>query len=329
MNRPLVELHVHLDGSLRIPTMLDIAREEGVVLPAKDEAGLCKVLRCGQIRAGLPQYLEHFAITTSVMQSRKALTRIAKEFIEDSAAEGILWTEPRFMPSLHTRGGLSEEEVMEAVLDGLRLGGMERSVGWRLIVCSMTHVSPDETGRMTDLAIGYRKYGVAAIDMAGDDTLDDSAHIPHFRRALENGVNVVKHASESDGPECALRAIRDFGAKRLGHALRAAEDPEVVEEIWRHGVGIEACLTSNLQIGKAASYAGHSARGYHRKGMLVSLNCDNRMLADTTLTKELELARHHWELDELGVQRLVWNAIQMSFAPPQVKDNLHRLLRTA
>lgn len=329
MIRPLVELHVHLDGSLRIPTMLDIAREEGIDLPAGDEAGLCKVLRCGQIRASLPQYLEHFAHTTSVMQSQKALTRIAKEFIEDSAAEGVLWTEPRFMPSLHTRNGLREEEVMEAVLDGLRLGEMECGVGWRLIVCSMTHVSPDETGRMVDLAIRYRKYGVAAVDMAGDDTLDDSAHAWHFQRALEKEVNVVKHASESAGPACALRAIRDFGAKRLGHALRAAEDPEVVEEIWRRGVGIEACLTSNLQIGKAESYAGHSARSYHKKGMLVSLNCDNRMLADTTLTKELELARHHWDLDGLGVQRLLWNAIEMSFAPKPVKDNLHQLLRTA
>jgi adenosine deaminase len=118
-----------------------------------------------------------------------------------------------------------------------------------------------------------------------------------------------------------------FGAERIGHGLRALRDRKLQFEIWTRGVGVEACLTSNVQTKAAASYSDHAARAYMEYGGLIGLSTDNRMLADTTMHRELELAKLHWELDAMGVRRLVWNAIEMSFAAPATKDALHAELR--
>lgn len=325
--RPLVELHLHLDGSMRVTTMLEIARAENIRLPASDELGLRRALACGRIRESLPQYLEHFAHTTAVMQSRAALTRIARELIEDCADDGLKYVEIRFMPSLHTANGLVEEEVTEAVLEGMTIGGLRRNVGWGLIVCSMRHVAPEVTGRMIDVAIRYRRNGVVAVDLAGDDNLPSLDHALHFRRAQETGLHVTIHAAEGGPPERVMEAMEIFGAERIGHGIQALRDPKLQFEIWTRGVGVEACLTSNVQTKAAASYADHAALAYMRYGGLICLNTDNRMLADTTMDKELSLAQIHWGLETVQVQRLVWNAIEMSFAPDAVKTALHAELR--
>ena len=325
--RPLVELHLHLDGSMRVATMLEIARAEGIALPATEELALRQALACGRVRESLPQYLEHFAHTTAVMQSRAALTRIAAELLEDCADDGLRYVEARFMPALHTGGGLSEEEVVEAVLEGMTIGGLRRHVGWGIIICSLRHVDPAVTGRMVDVAIRYRRYGVVAVDLAGDDNLPSLDHAPHFRRAKAAGLHVVIHAAEGGPAERVMEAMEVFGAERIGHGVQALRDPKLQFEIWTRGVGVEACLTSNVQTRNAASYADHAALAYMRYGGLICLNTDNRMLADTTMDKELALAQIHWGLESVQVQRLIWNAIEMSFATDATKTALHEELR--
>ncbi|MEK7545446.1 MAG: adenosine deaminase [Patescibacteria group bacterium] len=325
--KPLVELHLHLDGSLRIPTMLEIASSEGIRLPATDEAGLRQALSCGTVRESLAQYLEHFAHTTAVMQSRKALTRIACELIEDCAADGLKYVEVRFMPSLHTSGGLAEEEVMEAVLEGMTIGGLRHGLGGGLIVCSMRHVDPSVTGRMVDLAIRYRRNGVVAVDLAGDDNLPALEHAPHFRRAKEAGLHVTIHAAEGGPPERVMEAMEIFGAERIGHGIQALRDPKLQFELWTRRVGVEACLSSNVQTKAAASYSDHAARAYMEFGGLICLNTDNRLLAGTTMVHELALARLFWKLQPVQVRRLIWNAIEMAFISKEAKTALHAELR--
>lgn len=320
--KPIVELHLHLDGSLRIPTMLEIARAEGIRLPACDEDGLREALRCGEIRHSLPTYLEHFAHTTSVMQSRAALTRIAAELIEDCAAEGLKYVETRFMPSLHTKGGLREEEVMEAVIDGLTLGSVRTGIGWGLIVCSMRHVSPEETGRMIDLAIRFRRYGAVAVDLAGNDMLPALDHAPHFLRAKDAGLHVTIHAAESGPPERIREAVTAFGADRIGHAVNAIKDRRMLDLLARDRIGVEACLTSNLQVGTVGMIETHPARSYLKEGLLVALNTDNRMLADTTMEREHALARDLWKLEDADLERLVLNGIEMAFLGEDAKLRL-------
>ncbi len=324
---PLVELHLHLDGSLRIATMLEIAEAENTVLPARTESGLRKALACGEVRASLPQYLEHFDHTTAVLQSRSALTRVAIELIEDCAADGLKYVEARYMPRLSTLGGLSDEEVVEAILEGMTIGGMRHGVGWGFIVCSLRHVDPSVTGRMIDVAIRYRRNGVVAVDLAGNDMLPSLDHAPHFRRAAEAGLHVTIHAAESGPPERIREAVELFGAERVGHAVNAIRDPRMLELLAKRGVGIEACLTSNLQTRTVSLIDLHPAWVYLKEGLRVGLNTDNRTLADTTMARELGLAQEAWKLEEGDLVKLVAASIDMSFAPDAAKLALHAALR--
>lgn len=320
--RPLVALHEHLDGCVRIATMLDIAINERITLPSQTREGLAQALRCGEIRQNLGDYLSAFPITTSVMQSQSALTRIAREHVEDAARDGVKWLEPRFMPELHTARGLSLDFVFGAVRDGLYYAGKQHGVGWGMIVCSMRHVHPDVTGRMIDLAIRYKNHGIVAVDLAGDDNLPAYEHAKHYLRAKENGLEVVIHAGESGPAIRVVEAVEKFGATRIGHGNKALIEPELVEYLFRHRVGVEACPTSNVQTKGVESYETHPAQNCLNAGMLVSINTDNRTLADTTAVRELELVRQHWNLNLTQVQRLIWNGIYMSFAPKAVKQQL-------
>lgn len=327
MLKSLAELHLHLDGSLRLGTMLDIALRENIItLPAKLEPDLRTTLLCGEVRESLGQYLEHFAHTTAVMQSQPALKRIAMELMEDLAADGVKYAEVRFMPSLHTARGMSEDFVMGAVLDGLGEGGRRYGVHWGLIVCSMRHVDPETTRRMIDLAIRYKSCGVVAVDLAGDDNLPALEHAPHFLRARESGLHVTIHAAEEGPSERIMEAVERFGAERIGHGVKAIHDPRVMDFIKRRNIGIEACLTSNVQTRTAASYETHPALLYLREGITVSLNTDNRMLAGTTMPREFALAKEKWRLGEDDERQLLWNAIHTSFAPSDVKTELYNAL---
>ncbi len=327
MLEPLVELHLHLDGSLRLGTMLEIALRENVrTLPATIEADLRAALRCGEVRDSLAEYLSHFAYTTAVMQSQGALKRIAMELMEDVAADGVKYAEVRFMPSLHTQRGMSEDFVMGAVLDGLGEGGRRNGVHWGLIVCSMRHVDPEVTRRMIDLAMRYKSCGVVGVDLAGDDNLAAFEHAPHFLRAKENGLHVTIHAAEEGPPERVREAVERFGAERIGHGVKAIYDRRIMDFVQRRGIGIEACLTSNVQTRTALSYEAHPALLYLRKGITVSLNTDNRMLAGTTMPREYALAKEKWRLGENDERQLLWNAIHISFAPPDVKTQLYNTL---
>lgn len=317
---PLVELHLHLDGSLRLNTMLDIAHRERLTLPASDETGLYKILRCGTVRESLADYLDAFPVTTSVMQSRYALARIARELIEDCAKEGLRYVEVRFMPFLHTDRGLRGSEVMEAVLQGLREGETRTGLQWGLLVCSMRHMPVRVTAEMMTLAIRYRNDGVVGVDMAGDDTISALEHAPHYLRAKEAGLGVTIHAAEAGPPVRAIEALEFFGADRLGHAIRIGEDRSVLERIIREGVPLEVCPTSNVQIRQVACYATHPAREYLRLGARVSIHTDNRMLADTTMEKEVRLVTEAWKLDVKLQAKLRTNPLFDSFSPEVVNS---------
>jgi adenosine deaminase len=320
--KPLVELHLHLDGSLRLATMLDIARAEGVRLPASDEDGLRRALACGEVRGSLAQYLEHFDHTTAVMQTREALTRIAIELMEDCAADGLRYVEVRYMPALSARGGLVEEEAVEAILDGLTIGGMRHALGWGFIACSLRHLDPSATARTVEVAVRYRRNGVVGVDLAGDDALPALDHAPHFRRAKEAGLNVTIHAAESGPPARIREAVELFGADRVADAVNAIRDARMMDLLMERGGGVEACLTSNVQTRAVGMIDLHPAWVYLKDGILVGLNTDNRTLAGTTMARELELARDAWKLDDGDMAKLVSNAIEMSFASDAAKAAL-------
>lgn len=284
---PKAELHCHLDGSLRVETILELAKERNVQLPTHDPVALRKMMVQDEA-ASLVNYLKAFDISLLVMQDAEALRRIAYELLEDCVKENVIYIEVRYAPILHTRNGMRLAGIVEAVLQGLREGERDFGVQWGLIICGMRHSDPKYTLQMAELCIAYKHQGVVAFDLAGAEGGNPAAeHAEAFQLIRENNVNITIHAGEAYGPASIKQALHDCGAHRLGHAVRLKEDGDLLNYCCDHRVPLEICLTSNVQTGAIAEMALHPLRFYYDYGMRVVINTDNRLMSGVSMTDEL------------------------------------------
>ncbi|MBT6389752.1 MAG: adenosine deaminase, partial [Candidatus Marinimicrobia bacterium] len=222
---PKVELHCHLDGSLRIETILDLARRHNVSLPSSDASGLTKILSIGKKRGTLEEYITRFDITLSVMQTRDSLKRIAYELIEDVAAENIRYIEIRYSPILHTSNGMTLDEAIFSVRDGLKKGEKDFGVRSGIIVCGIRHISPEASLKLADLCVRFKNKGVVGFDLAGaEENFPAKDHREAFYMILNHNINATIHAGEAFGPTSIHQAIHYCGAHRIGHGTRLKED---------------------------------------------------------------------------------------------------------
>lgn len=283
---PKAELHVHLDGSLRPATLLELAREAGHPLPAADAASLADWMHVTDAR-NLVDYLDRFRTTLAVMQSATAIERIARELVEDMAEEGVRYAEIRFCPSLNTRAGLTPDEVLHAALRGLRAAERSHDIRTALIVCALRNESPVASRGMAQLAAAFRDHGVVGFDLAGpEDGHPPAEHLAAFRIAAEAGLGVTIHAGEAHGPASIAEAVHVCGARRIGHGTRLVEDPDLVDYVNDFRIPVEVCLTSNVQTRVAASYVDHPLLELYEKGLVLTLCTDNRLMSATTVTAE-------------------------------------------
>ncbi len=317
---PKVELHCHLDGSLRIETILELAEQQKVRLPASDPDALRKLLVVGEDCRSLEQYLKAFEITLSVMQDEKSLERIAYELVADAADENIRYLEVRYSPILHTRKGLRLSRIVDAVNDGLSRGEREFGVVTGVIICGMRNINPEVSYQLAELAVAYKNRGVVAFDLAGAET-DHPAknHREAFFLILRNNINCTLHAGESYGPESIHQALHYCGAHRIGHGTRLKEDGDLLNYVNDHRIPLEICLTSNVQTRATKSFGEHPLRFYYDYGLRTTLNTDNRLMSDTTVSKELLRAHTHlgFEMDEL-IDLIIFG-FKSSFLPYRAK----------
>ena len=303
---PKAELHVHLDGSLRPYTLMELARERDVVLPADDVDALADYMTVDDA-ASLEEYLERFDITLSVMQDAGALERVAYELALDHAAEGVRYVEMRFCPLLNTEGELTADEVVEATLAGARRAEAEADIRANVILCALRTLDPATSLEVAELAIAYRDRGVCGFDIAGAESgYPVGDHADAFQRAFQAEVPITIHAGEGYGPASIREALELGHARRLGHGTRLGEDPELLEEVRRRRIPLEVCLTSNVQTGVVPSVAEHPARRYLLAGVPLTLCTDNRLMSGVSLTDELESAHRRLGLgwaELLGVVR--------------------------
>lgn len=288
---PKAELHVHLDGSLRPATLLELASERSVSLPASSPSGVAAHMRVSDATS-LEEYLERFSTTLSVMQDAEALERIAYELVADHAAENVWYVEPRFCPLLNTEGDLTADDAIAAAMRGLERGRRDFGIGTSLIVCALRTHEPSETLHMAELAVAWHDRGVSGFDIAGAEAGHPvSEHAEAFAFAADRDVPITIHAGEGAGP-ASIRQALDYGlADRIGHGTRLEEDPKLLEEVRSRGIPLEVCITSNVQTGVVSSASRHPARRYLLAGIPVSLSTDNRLMSGVTLTHEYELAR--------------------------------------
>jgi len=324
---PKTDLHVHLDGSLRISTILDLARKNNVKLPADEPEGLARAMHCGENTGSLVKYLEAFDVTLMVLQTQDALFRAAYELAQDAAAENVRYMEVRYAPLLHTRRGLSHTRVVEAVLDGLRAAQIDHRITSNVIICGIRNISPESSLEMAELAVAYKGRGVTGFDLAGAE-YDHPAkkHKEAFALIRKNNINITIHAGEAYGPESIEQAIHVCGAHRIGHGVRLREDGDLLHYVNDHRIALECCPSSNVQTGAVKDLATHPLKLYHDLGLRVTVNTDNRLITDTTVSKELWLAHTKMGLSLQDLKQIVLNGFKAAFLPYHERRGMLRAI---
>lgn len=298
---PKTDLHVHLDGSLRPTTLIELAEERDVKLPTRDPDALVDYMHVQDAR-DLVDYLERFDITLSVMQDAEALERIAFELAEDAAAENVRYMEVRFSPVLNVQNGLTLEEAVAAPLRGLRRAEKEYGIRTGIIICGIRNMSPHTSMDLADLTVQFKRDGVVAFDLAGAEYNNPAKmHREAFYRVGNANIAATIHAGEAYGPESIHQALHYCNANRIGHGTRLFEDPELMQYVNDFRIPIEICITSNVQTRAVESFEKHPVRLYYDEGLVVTLNTDNRLMSATTVTDEYWRAHEHlgFSWDEL------------------------------
>ncbi len=322
---PKTDLHCHLDGSLRLETILDLADRNGVRLPADTPEGLARAIHRGEICASLEDYLTAFDVTLAVLQTEEALYRAAHELALDCAAENVRYFEVRYSPVLHTREGLKPTTILEAVLDGLRAAKRETGIKSNVIVCGIRHMDPQTSVRLAELAVAYKGKGVVGFDLAGaEEGHPARRHQEAVQLILDNNVNVTIHAGEAYGPESIAQAVHYCGAHRIGHGVRLRENGDLLNYVNDHRVPLEMCPSSNVQTRSVADFQSHPLKFYFDFGLRVTVNTDNRLITDTTATKELRVIHERMGFTLADICTVLVQGFKSAFLPFREKQDLLR-----
>ena len=329
---PKVELHVHLDGAMRPSTLWELAHKRGMQLDFPDEASFCAACLCRE-GATLPEFLEKFAIMCPIVAgSVEGVERVAYEFVEDKASEGVVYAEARYAPQLLTAPDVSAEDVVRAVHRGFSRGLADFGVDVRSILCCMRHMAGD-SATVIDLCLKYAGKGVVGIDLAGDESRTDRDHpdeppqVAAFDRARKRGVHRTVHAAEAGPAWNVWEAVEILHAERIGHGYHCLEDDAVYDMVRRKGIHLEICPHSSIQTGAvvlddAVGWASHPLVTFAKDGASFSVNTDDPTVCGVSLLDEYLVVV---EKMGVGVEVLVQgvrNAADATFLDPDAKKKL-------
>jgi adenosine deaminase len=322
---PKVLLHDHLDGGLRPQTVLELAKQTGYQdLPGDNVAELTKRLTEGAHRGHLEIYLDAFRHTVAVMQTPDALRRVAAECAEDLAADGVVYAEVRFAPELHTERGLSLDQVVQAVLEGFARGSEGRGITVYALLTAMRTAA--RSLEIAELAVRYRDEGVVGFDIAGAEAgWPPSRHLDAFQYLKRENFHITIHAGEAFGLPSIWEAVQWCGTERLGHGVRIADDIQISAEgtvrlgrlaayIRDRRIPLEMCPTSNVQTGAAPSIALHPLRVLRQLSFRVTVNTDNRLMSQVTLSSEFHKLAGEFGYGWSDIEWLTVNAMKSAFA---------------
>ncbi len=312
---PKPELHVHLDGSLRPGTLVELAKEYKVKLPTTDIAELTRYLHVSDAR-NLMDYLARFEVTLSVLQTPDALERVTYELVEDGAADGVRYMEIRYSPILCTKRGMPLTEAVEAPLRGMRRAEKDFGVRTALIICGIRNMSPATSMDLANLTVAFKGKGVVAFDLAGAEyNYPAKKHREAFYTVVNANVAATIHAGEAYGPESIAQALHYCHADRIGHGTRLFEDPDLERYVNDRRVPLEVCVTCNVQTHAVPSLEQHPVRRYFDLGIVVCLNTDNRLMSATTVTDEYWLAHTRLGFTRDEIEKMILHGFKSAFMP--------------
>ena len=320
---PLIDLHRHLDGSIRLATILDLGRQHGIPLPGDTLEELKPHVVVSTPQPGLVEFLAKFRWMTAVLADYDACRRVARENVEDAQGEGIRYLELRFSPLFMADAyNLDPSKVTAAVIEGVREGEAATGVKANLIGILTRTYGPTRARRELRALLDHREE-IVALDLAGDEgNWPGELFVGHFQEGRDAGWQVTVHAGEAAGAESIVTAIDQLGATRIGHAVRAAEDPAVMDLLLQRRIGIEANLTSNVQTSTVPDYAAHPLKKFLQAGLLATINTDDPGISGIDLRHELDVAAPAAGLDEAQIVQALENAWEIAFLPPGEKARL-------
>ena len=324
---PKAELHCHLDGSMRLETMIDLAKKHGRMeeLPADSVEGLRDELRAVEASDSLEAYLAWFQYTIPLLQTSDAIARAAYELAADNAAENVRYLEVRYSPILHVEEDLSLEAVNDAVLDGLARAEQDLDITTSLIICGLRDRFESASMRLAEMAVEYKHDGIVAFDLAGGEAGNPpKGHLHAFYHARNNLLNLTIHAGEAWGPDSIRQALFYCGAHRIGHGISLRKDPELMQYFADHRIPLEICPSSNVHTQAVPSLEAHPIETYVASNVPVTVNTDNRLFSRTSVTEELWRVYQHCNLSASELREVALNGFRYSFLPYDRKQNLLR-----
>jgi adenosine deaminase len=313
-NLPLIDLHRHLDGNVRLQTILDLGRQHNLPLPARDVEGLRPYVQVTEPQPGIMAFIAKFRWMTGVLVDYAACRRVAYENVEDAQHERIDYLELRFSPWFMAEPhGLDPAGVVEAVADGVTAGARDCQVKVKLIGILSRTYGPETAWKELEALLQYSDR-LVGLDLAGDEAnWPGELFVAHLQRAREAGLEITIHAGEAAGPESVWQALRELEAARIGHAIHAVEDPALLECLAEQRVGIESSLTSNVQTSTVPDYASHPLKEFLERGLLATINTDDPGISGIDLRHEYEVAAPAAGLTVAQTRQAQRNALTIAF----------------
>lgn len=326
-NLPKIELHCHLDGSVRVDTIIDIVKKENIKLESYKKDDIEKIAKVPNDCKSLNEYLKRFDLPLKVMQSKENLKRITFELLEDAQKENIKYIEVRFAPLLHLNKGLSISEVIQSVLDGIVEAERIYDIKGNIILCCMRNMSEEDALVVVEEGKKFLGKGVVGIDLAGPE---EEGFIKKYKRAIElarnYGYNITIHAGEAASGQNVIDAINICKAQRIGHGIRIKNMEEAYKLVKETGITLEMCPTSNIQTKTIEDFKEYPLYDFYKDGINISINTDNRTVSNINLTNEIQFIMSKFNISKNDYINIYLNTVNATFADDNTKEWLREII---
>lgn len=324
---PKIELHCHLDGSVRPQTVLDIAKSENIEIETYDIKQVEELLKAPEECTSLVEYLNRFNIPLLIMQSKAALKRVTYELLEDASKENVKYIEIRYAPVLHVNKGLTLEEVIESVLYGIEAGERDFDIKANIILSCLRHRGPESAMTVVEAGRKYLNKGVVAIDLCGAENEGFAKEfVQVISKAREYGYRVTIHAGETGFGSNVIDSIKLLHAERIGHGVSIKDLSEAYDLVRDRKVLLEMCPTSNINTKIVKGFDDHPFYKFYKDGIKVSINTDNRTVSNTNITKECEGINGTVNMTFEDYKSIYLDSVDATFASEELKENLRKLI---
>ncbi|WDE02261.1 adenosine deaminase [Thalassomonas actiniarum] len=322
-NVPKIDLHCHLDGSVRPQTIIELARLQGLSLPSEDIDEIKTLMVAPETCPNLDEYLSRFELPLSVMQTQEAIERISFEVFEDAAKENVKYLEVRFGPQLHQQQGLTFGQIIDSAVKGMRKAEKRYDIHGNYILSILRTFAKDKINDIIDAGAKHLNDGVVAFDLAGSE-LPGFCHefIPYAQYAIEKGYRVTIHAGEQGSGQNVHDAVSLLGAERIGHGIHIKGHEQAYDLVKNQAIALETCPSSNVQTKAVDALSDHPVKAFHKDGVLISINTDNRTVSNTTMTDEVRKVVEEFNLTPEEYFDIYKVSVEHSFASEAVKQHL-------